>query len=204
MSYPLSIPDSVKYANVVMTLAHVNSASTSPFTLESQFYRWSGEQWQIDVTIPPTNDRDVAESFITFAMKLKGRFGTFLMGDPSALKRGVWNGTPLVKGGNQTGSTLLIDGASNNVTDYAKIGDYIQIGTGLAARLYKVLANANSDGSGNVSLTVAPFIRPNTPDNAPIIHANPAGLFRMAEDTVSWGYDTNKMFRYSFRALEAL
>ncbi len=205
MTYPLDLPSSYRAASVTPSLVFINSQTTSPFSLQTQTYSWGGERWEFDVQIPPTNDRDTAEDFIAFAMQLKGSYGTFLMGDPAfPTPRGSWGGTPLVNGANQTGNTLVIDGASLNTTNYARTGDYFQVGTGLSARLYKVMADANSDGSGNVTLSVSPSVRPATANNATITTTYPKGLFRMAEDSVTWGYDNNKMFRYSFKAIEAL
>lgn len=204
-TYPLSLPSSYKAAIVVPSLVFVNSETQSPYTMQEQFFSWPGVRWEFDVTIPPTNDRDVAEEFIAFAAQLRGRLGTFLMGDPAfPTPRGAWSGSPVVDGSGQTGNELLIRGATAGVTNYARIGDYIQIGTGLAARLYKVMANANSDGSGNVTLILSMDIRSGTADGSAIVTTDPKGLFRMSENIVSWGYDSNKMFRYSFRAVEAL
>lgn len=204
-TYPLSLPSSFKTAQIVVSMVHINSVTESKFTFETQAFRWIGERWVFDVSIPPTNDRDTAEEFIAFALQLKGKYGTFLMGDPSfTTPRGSWGGTPLVKGASQTGNQLVIDGAPNSITDYAVAGDYIQVGTGSSSRLYKVLENANSDSSGNVTLLVSPDIRNGTADNAAITTTSPRGLFRMDSDTVSWSYDSDKMFRYSFRAIEAL
>lgn len=205
MTYPLNLPSSYKSSMVVPRLVFVNSETTSPFTLESQLYNWAGERWEFDVTIPPTNDRDVAEDFIAFAMQLKGKYGTFLLGDPAhPTPRGSWGGTPVVNGASQTGNTLEIDGATNLTVNYARTGDWVQVGTGLASRLYKLTADCNSDSAGRVSLPVSPAIRSGTADGAAITVSSARGLFRMQEDAVSWSFDTDRMFRYSFKAVEAI
>lgn len=205
MTFPLNLPSSYKSSMVVSRLVFVNSETTSPFTLESQLYKWAGERWEFDVTIPPTNDRDVAEDFIAFAMQLQGKYGTFLLGDPANPNpRGSWGGTPVVNGASQTGNTLEIDGATPLTVNYGRTGDWVQVGTGLSARLYKLTANCNSDSAGRVTLPVSPAVRSGTADGAAITVVNARGLFRMQEDTVSWSFDTDKMFRYSFKAVEAI
>lgn len=204
MTYPLTFPENC-VSMVVMSMQFVNSESQSPFTLEQQFYPWGAQQWVVDMTNTPVKDYTTAQDFIAFMLKLRGKYGTFLLGDPSyTTAQGAWSGTPVVDGSGQFGSTLLIRGASINITNYAVRGDYIQIGTGLNARLYKVLENANSDGSGDVSLTVAPDVRPNTADGAAIITTNPKGLFRSSSNEPSWSYDTDKIFRFAFSAVEAI
>ena len=81
---------------------------------------------------------------------------------------GAGGGTPLVKGSGQTGATLETDGWSNGVTNVVRAGDVMRI-TGLSP-LFRILADANSDGSGNASLTINPPIPAGVSpaDNAPI------------------------------------
>jgi hypothetical protein len=69
---------------------------------------------------------------------------------------GVGGGTPLVMGGSQTGTSLVIDGCTANVTKWAAGGDVIKI-AGLTP-LYRVRDDANSNGSGQVTLTITPAI----------------------------------------------
>lgn len=97
---------------------------------------------------------------------------------------GVLGGTPAIDGGSQftlaaaVTSTLLsnntqtlnIDGATNNVTNWARAGDVFTIANvfavnpktkqSLAPRLqeFVVVSNANSNGAGQVALTISPAI----------------------------------------------
>lgn len=90
---------------------------------------------------------------------------------------GAKGGTPLVNGANQhsnatpqaTSQSLVIDGASLSVTGWAKAGDVITIAsvfqvndktkqTETFLKQFVVLSDANSDGSGNVTLTISPAI----------------------------------------------
>jgi hypothetical protein len=70
--------------------------------------------------------------------------------------KGTIGGTPRVNGGSQTGSALTIDGATTGVTNWLRAGDVISI-AGLV-QVFDVLSNVNSDGSGNVVLTLNPPI----------------------------------------------
>lgn len=86
---------------------------------------------------------------------------------------GAQGGTPLVDGASQTGTTLDIKGASNSITGWAKKGDIIQIAgiysvdpvthrsTGILSQQV-VTADANSSGTGTVSLSIFPGITPTT------------------------------------------
>jgi hypothetical protein len=70
--------------------------------------------------------------------------------------KGAYGGTPLVDGANQTGSTIDVKGGSNNITNWARAGDLIKF-AGLNL-VYEVTADANTDGSGDVTLSIDPPI----------------------------------------------
>ncbi len=69
---------------------------------------------------------------------------------------GPMNGTPLVNGASQTGSTLNIDGATINQTPWVRAGDIFTI-AGIN-QVYECTADANSDGSGLVAIPISPPI----------------------------------------------
>lgn len=94
---------------------------------------------------------------------------------------GALGGTPLVNGGSQgvtylaskdaKSSSLVTDGWSNSVTGVLKKGDVITIDGVFAVnpmskqstgrlQTFTVLADADSDGSGNATLTISPAIIP--------------------------------------------
>lgn len=206
MSAPfLTLPASAKFANVAMTLSRVVSNSSSPFTKNEQFFDWQGEQWIVQMDLPPTNDRAFASEWIAFGLGLKGTYGRFLFGDPSAKNpRGVATGTPLVKGAGQTGSTLLTDGWTANTTNIMRAGDYIQIGTGIMSRLHMLLQDVNSDSGGNATLSIAPALRYSPADNAGITVTNAQGVFRMDTNDYTWSVSPAGIYQLSFGAIEVI
>ena len=88
--------------------------------------------------------------------------------------RGDWGGSPVVDGGSNTGMTLAVRGADTNVTGWAKAGDYFR----LNSQLLMVTEEADSDGSGDVSLSVWPSMR-GTPADGETLDANQQCRFRM-------------------------
>lgn len=82
---------------------------------------------------------------------------------------GVQGGTPLVNGAAQTGSSLITNGWSNSITNVLRAGDLFTIAgvysvnpvsknsTG-RLQVFTVTAAANSDGSGNATLSIFPSI----------------------------------------------
>lgn len=201
----LDAPTSMLAASCVMGIQHVVGSEESPFTLESQDYKWPGERWVIDFRLPPSVERDIFEEWVAFALKLKGKWGRFLMGLPNhGTPRGVATGTPLVDGALQTGGTLLTKGWTPGVTGILKQGDCVQLGTGSTARLHKLLNTPDSDGSGNATLEITPDLRYSPSDSAAIIVNNPRGLFKMTDNNVSWSIEPGPVYRYSFQAMEPL
>jgi hypothetical protein len=182
----------------------VVGVSQSPFTAVQQVYRYSGQFWEADITLPPMKRAD-AEYWISFLLKLNGPYGTFLMGDPNgATARGAATGTPLVNGAGQTGNELVTDGWTTSTTGILKAGDYIQLGSAATARLYKVLDDVNSDGSGNATLTLWPDLRSAPADNAAITVSNTKTTFRLNSAQTSWDINEATIYGLTFGAREAL
>lgn len=206
MSFPLNLPTSSCANSVTITLKHVVGGTQSPFTLEEQLFQWSGEQWAVEFSLPQLTDGDTAEEWIAFALRLKGRAGTFLMGDPShKTPRGVGGGSPLVDGITQAGvSVVNIKNAPVSTTGWLKRGDYVQFGSGSTARLHKLLADADTDSSGDTSIEITPLTRTSINDSSAVVINNPVGLFRMNENSVSWGRYPSGIYRFGFSAMEAL
>lgn len=205
ISYPLSFPSHTGRRQVVWRQKVAAQVARSPFTHQRQVQVWPAAWWECDVTLPELQ-RDDAETWLGWLMSLKGPAGTFTMGDPlGATARGALGGTPLVKGGSQTGGLLAIDGASNNVTGWAKAGDWMQLGSGSSARLHKILADANSDGSGNVTLDIWPNLRASPADNDPVTMASCVGVFSLPDDYVpTWTLAAGRVFTVSFPAIEVV
>lgn len=203
ISYPLPIPTSIGIASVRMAPMAAVGVSMGPYDFSQQVQAFQGQMWAANITLPPMN-RAEADEWTAFLLALNGRQGTFLMGDPSAkLPKGVATGTPLVKGGGQTGSELITDGWTPSTSNILRAGDYIQLGTGDSSRLHKVLQSVNSDVSGEATLLLWPRLRSSPADNAPIVVNNPVGLWRMASNEMAWEADIER-FGLSFACGEAL
>jgi len=204
ISYPLSLPTQAGIARVRMVANDVVGVSQSPFSAAQQIYRYTGQFWEADITLPAMKRAD-AEYWISFLLKLNGPFGTFLLGDPNgATARGVATGTPLVNGGDQTGGELITDGWTTSTTNILRAGDYIQLGSSSASKLYKVLSDVNSDASGNATLQLWPDLRSAPSDNAAITVSNPRGVFRLNSTQSSWDISEAQIYGITFGAREAL
>lgn len=196
----------------------------SPMTFEQQYQVWPGQRWRIDAKLPPLVASQ-AEQWLAFLGSLKGKFGTFWIGDiarptpqgaMSAGLTGLVANTSAAPTNNQAGTNqIFLRGAAPNVTTWAKAGDYItptpaviiihfQIIYLTPWRLYKILTDASSDSSGNVTLDVWPNVRETIVDNRPIVTLNTFGTFRLQDNSVSWKIDRNKLYTINFKAKEAI
>ena len=206
-TYLLTFPTQTGVARVEITATDVVSISESPFTFSQQVVRHAGARWSATIRIPPVKRSD-SEYWNAFLLRLRGQFGTFLLGDPNAATpRGsaaTTAGTPVVNGASQTGNELAIDGLPASATGYLKAGDYIQLGSGSTARLYKVLEDVDTNASGEATLNLWPDLRSSPADDAAVVVSNAKGLFRMATNDATWTINNAGFYSISFAAVEAL
>lgn len=203
ITYPLNMPSS-GIKSVRITPISVVSESRSPFTLAQQVQEHQGQLWQAEILLKPMK-RANAEEWISFLLKLNGKRGTFLLGDPAGTTpRGLATGTPLVNGAGQTGNSLVTDGWTASQTNILRAGDYIQLGTGSSARLYKNLEDVNSDGGGNATLTIWPNLRSSPGDNSAIVTASAKSNFRLATNEMAFDISDAMIYGIAFPATEAI
>lgn len=206
-TYPATIPTTVAPSSTTWRIQRIIGSSQSVFTGEQQVYQYSGEWWECEVTMPPMRTANARE-FISFLVSLRGQYGSMYLGDwdcRTALgTAGSSAGTPLVNGADQTGNSLICDGAPVSQTGYLKAGDYIQLGSGSTSRLHMVVADSNSDGSGNFTLSIEPALRESPTENLAIVVASTKGVFRLVSNATGW--DTNAVSTYgiTFGAREVL
>lgn len=201
--YPLTFPDQCIKA-VTIRARNIVAMSASPFTGQQQVYKHQGQWWEMEVTLPPMK-QDAAEDMAAFLIKLNGQYGTFLLGDPANTSpRGIGSGTPLVKGGSQTGDSLLTDGWTPSIAGILKAGDWIQLGSASSTRLHKVLDDVNSDSGGNATLQIWPALRSSPADNATITVNNAKGRWRLSSNDINYNIEAGKIYGMTFACMEAL
>lgn len=201
ITYPLTLPNTTSFRSARLTARSVVGVTRSPFTGAQQVQKHQGQWWEFEATLVPMVRAD-AESWIAFFMSLNGMEGTFLLGDPlGGTARGVATGTPLVKGGSQTGNSLITDGWTVSQTGILKAGDYFQLGSSGSSKLYKVLNDANSDGSGDATFDIWPQINTAVADNAVLKVASSRGLFRLATNEMPFDLKLAQHYGLGFSAV---
>jgi hypothetical protein len=169
----------------------------SPLTNAVQTSSRKGSLWRATLQFNNLSgdDRKVMQAFL---VSLNGQEHRFTLHDHSHTKRGTGGGTLVVNGGSQSGSSLICDGATASVSNYLRAGDYISFNN----ELHMVTADANSDGSGNVTLSIAPPIRKTPSDDTVVDYTVPvSGVFMLA-GPASWDTQTSITSNYSIEAVE--
>lgn len=202
ITFPLSLPTVTGPGGKIRSIEwkHETSVtgSQSPFSLKTQYYDWGGKRISAMVDVAPMRVDD-AKKWIAFFLSLNGPEGTFWL-PPTVDKTasGIATGTPLVNGGSQTGQSIVTDGWTPSQTGILKAGDWIQIGN----YIYRILQDANSDGSGNATFDIWPKLRTSPANDDPIIVSNPKGQFRTTS-IPSGKFDENKLSTgFKFEAVE--
>ncbi len=203
ISYPITLPTAPAPVRVKLTARSTAAMSQSPFTGEQQVYAHQGQWWEAVVEYP-VMPRAHAEPILSALVQLLGRKGTLLLGDAdAAVANGSLDGAPVVDGAGQSGQTLATRGWTNNASGVLAAGDYIQVGSGTAQRLYKVLNDANADSAGEATLDIFPRLRESPADGATIVTAACKGTFRLQSDETPWETDNRRLYKIAFAAIEA-
>ena len=92
-TYPISMPTNVGFVSSNWKLERQVAVTESPFTGQQSIYEYSKALWKGTFTLPPMKRSD-ASQWQSFFLKLHGRKGTFLAGDPDAKSiQGAASGT---------------------------------------------------------------------------------------------------------------
>lgn len=203
ITYPRDLPTHTGVRNIELRAVSATSYDFSPFTFGGTAYEYDGQMWQADLSLPPMRRAD-AEVWAAWLVSLRGRAKTFLLGDTScSLPRGqaaTFPGTPIIT--SQTGGSIDVTGASVNKSGWLLTGDYIQIGSAADATLHKVLEDAGTDASGNVTLEVWPYVRGTRSGSVTV--NNPRGRFRLTSNEQAWSINEAAVYGITFGAMEAI
>ena len=198
IAYPISIPTGIGIAEIELRAINAVALSRSPFTFDSQAHAYPGQMWQADITIPQTNNIEVAEEWVAFLLSLRGQFGTFLLGDPL---RTTLRGTA---------TSCSVTGSSGDSTVSATVpngqtllrGDYIQLGSGATSTLHKVLVDYTGTGSAS-NLEIWPALRTDR-SSATATLSNTKGVFRLSSNEQAWSINESNAYGITFGAMEAI
>ena len=202
-SYPLTLPTVTGITTQNWGMERVVAVTESPFTNQEQVYEHEGAQWKATFTLPPMK-KESAAIWLAFLMSLRGRRGTFKIGDQDRKTiQGTATGTVLVKGAAQTGNAINLDGFTASRANVFLAGDYIQINS----YLYMVSANVTANGSGEATVYVEPSLRTGIEainDNTTVIYSNTTTVMRLDSNELNWDTNNVSVYGISFSCSESL
>lgn len=135
-------------------------------SLASQRRSRGVHRWAFELVWPTLRRSEIA-TLVAFLEQQRDEYSTFTFVLPRiSSARGALGGTPLVNhgGGYAIGATsIALDGASNNVSGWVLAGDFVKFAG--HAKVYRVTADANSNGSGQVTAAIWPPLHAAVADN---------------------------------------
>lgn len=204
-TYPLTMP-TTGFVQSSWKLVRAISVSQSPFTGQSQTIEYDKALWSCTVSLPPMR-RSTAALWQSFFMKLHGRKGTFLMGDPDAKTvQGVLTGTATVQAAKAVGVdaiNITVPSSGNNGNVILKAGDYLQLDTGADARLYMVVNDATASSVANVSIDIEPPLKKAITTSTAIDYTSAQAVMRMDNNDLGWDANHISTYGISFSCTEA-
>ena len=180
----------------------------SAFSGKQQVYDFGLALWKAQITLPPMS-RAQARQWQAFYVALRGRFGTFKMGDPDAktpdgTAKNVNLGIVQADGAKTSHietNDITIDNISGSTGDiFLFAGEWISIHN----RLYMVRENATRDSSGHVNIEFEPALKDDVVNNQTFLVANTLGLWRMDTNELGWDVDHVSKYGFTFSCTEAL
>ena len=179
VSYPLTLPAFRVVNSFRFGLARTAGVSRSPFTGAEQVYEWPAASWSAGFDVLAKTPAEWAQ-LDGFIAALRGRVGTVLIGPRHAPRpSGTAATAGVVAGAASIGARALsLSGLGNTRTLAA--GDFLQLGSGAAARLYCVSEPAISSAGGLATVSIEPPLRAAVTGGSAVTLTRPMTVMRSA------------------------
>ncbi|MFO1081869.1 MAG: hypothetical protein U1E23_14720 [Reyranellaceae bacterium] len=196
ITYPLSLPAARKPRSIVLRPRNVVGVNESPGSLVQQTYKFPGERWEADVSLPLMGRAD-GEAWAAFLTSLQGPYGSFLLGDPAhTAPRGSVSGSVTATGAAMA-YVVTLSGGSGSFA----VGDWISVSHSGVPRLYKIL-NAPSAAGGTADIW--PALR-GAVSGAAVTYLSPTGRFMLTGNPPEYTRDSAGRIQIgAFTAVEDL
>jgi len=204
ITYPLTLPtsNSSDIAEVTFTMRNVVGLSESPFSYIQQTYLHAGARWEMYVRLNPL-ERAGAAAWRAWLASLRGRYGTFLMGDPTGAQARGAPKNAIVANSGQSGSVLSIV-SSASVAGFFLPGDYVQLGVAGSARLHRVLSTVTTSSNGFGLIDIWPPLRSIPSSGDTVVVQSTVGVWRLAANDVTEALVSPGLYQLEFSGVEAL
>jgi hypothetical protein len=180
-----------------------NTIVTTTASGRRQARQIDGQKFRLRIRFPVMTRAEFAP-INAFIMKQRSQMESFQYVPPTIDDSlGVASGVISVNGAVSAGATSCsIDGMANSTNGIFKAGDYFRF-TG-QNKVYMVVADVNSNGSGAGTLTFEPPLRANVADNAVLIYSNVDFTVGLTGDIQEFTIGTENYFQYEVDLIEVL
>ena len=189
-----------KSANVGSAQNTIVSVTTSGRVQARQI---DGQKFTITLDYAPMSRSNFAP-IKAFIMKQRAKLNTFTVIPPIVSNaQGVASGTISVDGAISAGATTCtIDGMATSTSDILKAGDYFRFAG--QDKVYMAVADLDSDGSGEGTLTFEPPLRSDVANDVALIYDNVDFTVRLSNDIQEYSIVTNDLYKYQIDLIENL
>jgi len=179
-----------KSANVGSAQNTIVSVTTSGRVQARQI---DGQKFTITLDYAPMSRSNFAP-IKAFIMKQRAKLNTFTVIPPIVSNaQGVASGTISVDGAISAGATTCtIDGMATSTSDILKAGDYFRFAG--QDKVYMAVADLDSDGSGEGTLTFEPPLRSDVANDIALVYDNVDFTVRLSNDIQEYSIVTNDLY----------
>jgi len=204
ITYPLAFPIQ-RTANFSLGLTPTVAVARSIFSGAQQVYDWGNSPWSCSFEAI-ARGRAEWGTLTAFVGALRGQYGTVLIGPRHAVRpRGTTNTTGVtVATGGAAALARAVNLSGLGAAKTLLQGDFLQLGTGSAARLHMVTEDATADGSGNATVSIEPALRAAYLAGAAVTLLEPKVVMRSDVNLSTIGPPTGGTISVAFAFSEAL
>lgn len=182
-----------------------NRPNSTAYTLSGKrsVKQFAAQYFSFSVQMPPMKQADFQE-FYAFLVKQKGSFDSFTFEYPLDNLGADRSQTDILVNAAQAvgDSTIAMDGFSTSTTGVLKAGDLIKFAND--NKIYMVTADANSNASGEATISIEPPLQDAVVDNEAVTVNQPSFTVALAQDDVLYSTDAAGFFTLSFDVREVL
>jgi len=182
-----------------------NRPNNTTYTLSGKrsVKQFAAQYFSFSVQMPPMKQSDF-QQFYAFLVKQKGSFEDFTFEYPLDNLGADKAETDILANGVQAigDSTIAMDGFSVSTDDVLKGGDLIKFSG--HNKVYMVTGDANSNASGQATVSIEPPLQAALADNEAVTVNKPSFTVALVQDDVLYSTDAAGFFTLSFDVREVL
>jgi len=190
-------------ANSASISSQQNTIVSTTTSGRRQARQIDGQRFRMTISFPPMSRAEFAP-INAFIMKQRSQLESFTYSPPTvSTTLGVATGVIRNDGIISAGATsCTIDGMANSTTGVFKAGDYFRF-TG-QTKVYMIVADVSSNGSGSGTLTFEPPLITAVADNTILIYSSVDFTLGLVADVQEFNIGTENLFQYQLDVIEVL